>query len=373
MHDQTIIESRLSLCRLLPRRVDTASQKKEDDQRWIVSHLLMSTAHNSHENSPQTYRAVSPIDIVRGYNSGAMSLPVQPAVGSETRTFSDATAPTVKSPRTTRFAEATSVHSPVTVSDVGFGYVAANDPATHESQYRPPASPLKSALKTPGTPGRMLNPLSPTFREEYILDKQEKATEKENDKDIVSCDSELSSHQLLFFNTFGLTVPLQRIKVRVRIAKVLLRFVNFGCSLIVLGMLSTSLTIFETTKSLPPRNNLPAWATGTNPWAQYLLLSLACFSLFTCLVVFYGYWKGGHRRAEKVAVYYSVFAVCYFVFSLVMWVVAASVYQNSKASGNGQDMWGWSCKQNVREQYFSNDIDYALVCRLQVCTQKKLP
>jgi hypothetical protein len=49
-----------------------------------------------------------------------------------------------------------------------------------------------------------------------------------------------------------------------------------------------------------------------------------------------------------------------------MWIVAAAIYQNSKANGNGQDLWGWSCKQNLREQLFHNDIDYALLCRLQV-------
>jgi len=74
------------------------------------------------------------------------------------------------------------------VSDVGFGYVADNDASRNASLPAPPASPLKSALKTPGTPGRALNPLSPTFREEYILEKREKATEKENEKDLVSED-----------------------------------------------------------------------------------------------------------------------------------------------------------------------------------------
>jgi hypothetical protein len=72
------------------------------------------------------------------------------------------------------------------VSDVGFGYVAASDPAQHASHQLPPASPLKSALKVPGTPGRTLNPLSPTFREEFFVEKQEKATEKENARDLVS-------------------------------------------------------------------------------------------------------------------------------------------------------------------------------------------
>lgn len=78
-------------------------------------------------------------------------------------------------------------------SDVGFGYVADNDPSRNatypveqEANYNPPKSPLKSAMKVPGTPGRMLNPLSPTFREEQILEKHEDSTEKENAKDLAS-------------------------------------------------------------------------------------------------------------------------------------------------------------------------------------------
>lgn len=49
-----------------------------------------------------------------------------------------------------------------------------------------PGSPLKSAMKIPGTPGRRIdNPLSPTFREEQILEKEEQDTEKEQAKDLV--------------------------------------------------------------------------------------------------------------------------------------------------------------------------------------------
>lgn len=93
---------------------------------------------------------------------------------------------------------------------------------------------------------------------------------------------------------------------------------------------------------------------------------MACLSLFACLIVFWGYWKGGYKRAEKVAVYYTVFSVCFFVFSLIMWVVGAALYQNSKATGSGQDLWGWSCAHNPREDFFHEAVDYALICRLQV-------
>lgn len=127
----------------------------------------------------------------------------------------------LRSPHTPRFAEATSVVSPIDpssrsafaeprsnmtgsepnatatpdVSDVGFGYVADTRASRHLSypeipqnaalRSNPPNSPLKSALKSPGTAGTKDNPLSPTFREEQILELHEKETEDENAKDVV--------------------------------------------------------------------------------------------------------------------------------------------------------------------------------------------
>jgi hypothetical protein len=50
-----------------------------------------------------------------------------------------------------------------------------------------PRSPLKSAMKAPGAGARSFaNPLSPTFREEEVLEKREKSTEKDQAKDLVS-------------------------------------------------------------------------------------------------------------------------------------------------------------------------------------------
>jgi len=111
-----------------------------------------------------------------------------------------------KPPRTPRFAEATAVHSPIEPKklpfsertqfaqaqpgDVGFGYIGGN----RESVAMPmtPRSPLKSAMKVPGTPGRGFgNPLSPTiksptFKQEEDLEKREKKTDKQQAKDLVS-------------------------------------------------------------------------------------------------------------------------------------------------------------------------------------------
>lgn len=71
-------------------------------------------------------------------------------------------------------------------ADVGFGYI--NDDTTTQTVNMPmtPKSPLKSAMRIPGTPGRRFeNPLSPTFREEDILEAREKDTERRK-KDVVS-------------------------------------------------------------------------------------------------------------------------------------------------------------------------------------------
>lgn len=158
----------------------------------------MSISGSSSNNSPQTYEPVVPTDLTRGSYHSAMGPPPQHTT-QETRSSSDSGA-SLKSPRTARFAEATTVHSPVEqtrrspfadppknapsggVGDVGFGYV--NDPAQHAEDSMPPKSPFRSDLKVPNT-ARSLNPLSPTFREEYMLEKQEKHAEKENARDLV--------------------------------------------------------------------------------------------------------------------------------------------------------------------------------------------
>lgn len=149
-------------------------------------------------------------------------------------------------------------------------------------------------------------------------------------------------------------------------AKFALRGVNFSCSLIVLCMLTSTFSIFNATKELTAKNGLPAWAENTNVTPQILTLASSCLSLFICILIFIGYIRGGHKRAEKVGVYYTLFACGWFMFSLVIWMASIIILQHAKVSSNDKDMWGWSCNNNLRHQLFNNQVDYALVCRLQV-------
>jgi len=131
-------------------------------------------------------------------------------------------------------------------------------------------------------------------------------------------------------------------------------------------MLAATFTIFNATKHLPPRNNLPPWAVNQKIWPQVTLLAIAAISLIMSIVIFYAYWRGGHRRAEKVAVYYTTFAIAFFVLSIIMWLIGAGILNQSKANGQGKDIWGWSCKDNKRRTLFEQEVHYTLVCRLQV-------
>lgn len=157
----------------------------------------MSIYGDSHNSSPHTYEPVVPTDLTRGSYHSAMG-PLPQHTTQETRSSSESSGASLKSPRTARFAEATTIHSPIEqssrspfadppknqsggVGDVGFGYV--NDSA-HAEESMPPASPLRSGLRVPKS-AVSLNPLSPTFREEYMLGKQEKHAEKENARDLV--------------------------------------------------------------------------------------------------------------------------------------------------------------------------------------------
>ncbi|KAI1810994.1 hypothetical protein GGS20DRAFT_565037 [Poronia punctata] len=270
------------------------------------------------------------------------------------------TTSSLKPPRTPRFAEATTVHSPIEPrenpfssredashgpqarpADVGFGYI--NDDTRTQTINMPmtPRSPLKSAMRAPGTPGRRLeNPLSPTFREEDILESREKDTEMAQKKDV-------------------------RLKYRVRLAKFALRGISFSCSLIIIALLATSFNIFRATKNLPAQNNLPAWAENTQLWPQIVVLSVSGINLILCILIFIGYLRGGHYRAEKVGVYYTLFAVGWFIASSILWAAAAGILQFTRNNSDNKDMWGWACVENKRAEVFSDKVDYALVCRLQ--------
>lgn len=164
----------------------------------------------------RNYEPLSPVDTNLHQHQSKVDDERKSEINPRTRRSSSISIPlSNKTPRTARFAEATSVNSPIgptsagrspfadppirttylmpqpQPSDVGLGYMSENQASKHNSYAgvevpMTPSSPLKSALKPPGTPARFANPLSPTFQEEQILEKQEQKADKQNAKDLVS-------------------------------------------------------------------------------------------------------------------------------------------------------------------------------------------
>ncbi|KAL7269956.1 hypothetical protein RUND412_007350 [Rhizina undulata] len=191
-----------------------------------------------------------------------------------------------------------------------------------------PITPLTPGLKTP------------TYKEEADVMRYEEEVNKWNKRDLA-------------------------IKLKIRLAKVVLRTVNTACSLVVLALVASTVAIFNATKHLPARNNLPPWAVDGPIWPQIAIIAISSLSLALCLGILLGYWKGGHHKAEKTAKWWSMFGAASFIFAIVMWAIAAGIMQGSKHKFNGTDIWGWSCKDNNRRKLFEDDINFKLVCRQQ--------
>jgi len=153
------------------------------------------------------------------------------------------------------------------------------------------------------------------------------------------------------------------IKLKIRLVKVLLRGVNCACSVVVLSLLASTFAIFNATKDLPKRNNFSPWPIGGPKWPQIVLLVIAIISLLMSLSIMWGYWRGGHKKAEKQAFYATLFAGGVFLFSIVMWGIGIGIMQGSRNNNNAQDIWGWACKSGPRKNLFSDTINFNLVCR----------
>lgn len=213
------------------------------------------------------------------------------------------------------------------------GAIVTQEIQTPTDQWaRYPITPLSAGLKTSNT-------MYSTNEEQRVAELEEKAR-AEDQRDLA-------------------------VKLKVRLAKVVLRSINCACSLVVLALVASTFAIFNATRNLKPRNGLPPWAIKTPTWPQITIIVIASISLALSLFIMYSYWKGGHNKAEKLALHATIFAGAVFIFTIAMWSAGIGIMQASRAGNDDKDLWGWSCKDNTRRKLFEDSIDYTLVCRQQ--------
>lgn len=193
---------------LLCKNQDRQHHQNEDRPlRFSACPAVQLTTHNSehlHQDNRQAGSSPHLLPIMApDEKKRPAALKLTPArsqsVESVSSTDSSSTSSSLaKPPRTPRFAEATTIVSPIEPptnnpfsekaqpGDVGFGYIG-NSESRDAAVPMTPKSPLKSALRAPGSNGRAIpNPLSPTFKEEQILSEKEKRVEKDQKRDLVS-------------------------------------------------------------------------------------------------------------------------------------------------------------------------------------------
>ncbi|KAH9427424.1 hypothetical protein MCOR02_012056 [Pyricularia oryzae] len=129
-------------------------------------------------------------------------------------------------------------------------------------------------------------------------------------------------------STEATVVARSKIKVEVRMAKFGLRGVSFSCSLIVVAMMSTVLTMFDATK-------VHQGASHAQRHARLV------------------------RDDEPVAADLDPHGL------VPGWIATAASFQHQRNINNNKDMWGWSWDQTPRAETFEDDVNYSLLCRLQ--------
>jgi len=213
--------------------------------------------------------------------------------------------------------------------EIGAASLPPPDTRHGDTQYATyPIAPLSAGLKTAGTQ-----------EEQRVIELEEKV-HREDKRDLA-------------------------VKLKVRLAKVVLRGVNCACSTVVLALVASTFQIFNATRHLLPRNNLPPWSQTTPTWPQITILVISSMSLMLSLYIMYGYWSGGHSKAERIAAPAGIFAGAAFVFGLAIWAAGIAIMKGSRGNNSDQDLWGWACKNNVRKKLFQDTINYDLVCRQQ--------
>ncbi|KAI7909506.1 hypothetical protein M9X92_011599 [Pyricularia oryzae] len=130
-------------------------------------------------------------------------------------------------------------------------------------------------------------------------------------------------------------------------AKFRLRGVSFSCSLIVVAVMFTVLTMFDAAK-------VHQGASHAQQHARLILiLTVSCLSVVICMFIFWPYCRGGYRKVEKVAVYHTLLTIGGFIVRI----------------GLDSDccFFPTSAQQQRQQGHtFEDDVDYSLLCRLQV-------
>ncbi|KAI9680242.1 MAG: hypothetical protein M1822_007241 [Bathelium mastoideum] len=163
----------------------------------------------------------------------------------------------------------------------------------------------------------------------------------------------------------------KKLKYRIRVLKVLSRFLSLILSLATLAPLSLTLQKFLSTRDvLIPVNGVPrtAWSASPKTWPMYMYITLAAISTVLNLIILLAYLRS-IRQANRASAVASVFESVVLVGHVAIWAAGAALYRVGKDEGeHARDLWGWTCSLGAAkiQNEFSKEINFGRYCNIQV-------
>ena len=128
---------------------------------------------------------------------------------------------------------------------------------------------------------------------------------------------------------------------------------------------------YNTTKTVIREDRNPWPKAGTKLWPTIMLLVGSGVTLLLSLATLVSYcanWDRARRSWKVTALKYAV--------HILGWVVISAVYRYEKGlNGNENDLWGWSCSQEVGtvQGLFEGVVDFRVLCNIQVSQRLFVP
>jgi len=153
-----------------------------------------------------------------------------------------------------------------------------------------------------------------------------------------------------------------QIKVRVRRIRVLIRALDFACSVVVVALMGHNLVTFYNTANTVSQGQ-KLWPDNPKLWPTYLMLAVASISTFLATIVLLAYFWGTRaaNRWNQARFGLTIFTI---VFMIIMWAIAAGGVQSN--SGDETTIWGVACDATSdTESLFGHSVNFRQTCLMQ--------
>lgn len=147
-----------------------------------------------------------------------------------------------------------------------------------------------------------------------------------------------------------------------------LRGTSLAISLTVLALVSATLSLFNITEEVAPETGLAVWPTSIETWPQLTILFISCISSIVSISILARYAREHSQRMMQPIGEYTLVTMVTYIVSGVIWGVGAGLLSVTKASGDGNDIWDWSCQNTQTVPFLQELIPYSNICSLRVCT-----